>query len=84
MRQPHKNGQTHSNNSSATANEFFECAWPFCEVGASRIKGFLKIRNTYKTFKEFWKTSVTPLKDTKTVSVISHSVVFIIVTFEQI
>ena len=29
-----QNGQTHSNNSSATANEFFECVWPFCGVGA--------------------------------------------------
>ena len=27
------NGQTHSNNSSATADELFECVWPFCGVG---------------------------------------------------
>ena len=24
------NGQTHSNNSSGTAGELFECVWPFC------------------------------------------------------
>ena len=27
-------GQTYSNDLSATAYELFECAWPFCEVGA--------------------------------------------------
>ena len=36
-RQPHKNGQTHSNNSSALADKLFECVWPFCGVGASRV-----------------------------------------------
>ena len=29
-----QNGQTHSNNFSATADELFECVWPFCGVGA--------------------------------------------------
>ena len=29
-----QNGQTHSNNSSAVADELFECVWPFCEVCA--------------------------------------------------
>ena len=29
-----QNGQTHSNNSSATADELFECVSPFCKVGA--------------------------------------------------
>ena len=33
-----QNGQTHSNNSSAIAI-FFECVWPFCGVGAWRVKG---------------------------------------------
>ena len=28
-----QNGQTHSNNSSATADELFKCVWLFCEVG---------------------------------------------------
>ena len=28
-----QNGQTHSNESSATADEFFKCNWPFCGVG---------------------------------------------------
>ena len=28
------NGQTHSNNSRAVSDEFFECVWPFCVVGA--------------------------------------------------
>ena len=29
-----QNGQAHSNNSSTTAYELFECVWPFCGVGA--------------------------------------------------
>ena len=29
-----QNGQTHSNNSSATADELLECVWWFCGVGA--------------------------------------------------
>ena len=29
-----QNGQTHSNNSSATADELFERVWPFCKVDA--------------------------------------------------
>ena len=28
-----QNGQTHSNNSSAVADELFECGWLFCAVG---------------------------------------------------
>ena len=28
-----QNGQTHSNNLSARADELFECVWPFCGVG---------------------------------------------------
>ena len=28
-----QNGQTHSNNVSATADELFECVWPFCVLG---------------------------------------------------
>ena len=33
-----QNGQKHSNNSSAVADKFFECVWPFCGVGAYRVK----------------------------------------------
>ena len=33
-----QNGQTHSNKSSATADDLFECVWPFCRVGAYRVK----------------------------------------------
>ena len=29
-----QNGQTHSNNSSATADKLFECVSPFCKLGA--------------------------------------------------
>ena len=29
-----QNGQTHLNNSSTFADEFFECVWPFCGAGA--------------------------------------------------
>ena len=32
-----QNGQTHSNNSSATVDELFECVWPFCGL-ALRVK----------------------------------------------
>ena len=38
-----QNGQTHSNNSSATANEMFHCVWLFCGVGAERVKSTLNI-----------------------------------------
>ena len=31
--QTSQNGQTHSNNSPATANTLFECVWPFCGFG---------------------------------------------------
>ena len=33
-----QNGQTHSNNLSAKADELLECAWLFCGVGTSRVK----------------------------------------------
>ena len=33
-----QNGHTHSNNLSASADELFECVWPFCAVGAQRVK----------------------------------------------
>ena len=33
-----QNGQTHSNNSSARADELFECVWPFYGVGAEWVK----------------------------------------------
>ena len=29
-----ENGPTHSNNLSVTADDLFECVYPFCEVGA--------------------------------------------------
>ena len=33
-----QNGQTHSNNSSATADELFEYVWPYCRVVTQRVK----------------------------------------------
>ena len=33
-----QNGHTHSNNLSASADELFECVWPFCAVGGQRVK----------------------------------------------
>ena len=33
-----QNGQTQSNKLSAVTDELFECVWPFCGVGAWRIK----------------------------------------------
>ena len=41
-----QNGQTHSNNSSATADDLFECIWPFCMVGAYRVKNPVKTMQT--------------------------------------
>ena len=38
-----QNGQTHSNNSSATANELFDCVWLFCGVAAEGVKSTLNI-----------------------------------------
>ena len=32
-----QNGQTQSNNSSANADELFECVWPFCRIGAQKV-----------------------------------------------
>ena len=29
-----QDGQIHSNNPSAVANEFFDCVWPFCGADA--------------------------------------------------
>ena len=34
------NGETHSDNSSATADELFDCVWPFCGVGAKESERF--------------------------------------------
>ena len=36
-----QSGQTHSNNSSAVADELFECVRPFCGVAALRVKFIL-------------------------------------------
>ena len=50
------NGQTHSNNLSATVGELFECVWPFCGAGARRVKtaGNLKrMWNRYEVYKNF-------------------------------
>ena len=38
-----QNGQTHSNNSSAVVEEVFECVWPFCGVGVSRVNANNKL-----------------------------------------
>ena len=38
-----QNGQAHSNNSAAVADELFECVWPFCGVGALRVKNKRKL-----------------------------------------
>ena len=41
-----QNGQTHSNNSLAVADELFECVWPFCGIGA--------LRDKVRHLKDFW------------------------------
>ena len=33
-----QNSWTYSNNSSAVADELFECVWPLCGVGSERVK----------------------------------------------
>ena len=33
-----RNGQTHSNNSSQQSTNILGCVWPFCGVGAERVK----------------------------------------------
>ena len=43
-------GQTHSNNLSTTADELFECVWPFCAVSAWRVKIFRN--HSHYSFKE--------------------------------
>ena len=43
-----QNGQTHSNNSPAVADELFECVWPFCGIGTSRVN--------FKNIKGGWKS----------------------------
>ena len=65
-----QNGQTHSNNWSAVADELFECVWPFCEAGAlrkdifcSNFKNeiFIKLQWIFMTLKNshrYYKTSV--------------------------
>ena len=39
------NGQTHSNNLSAVAKELIECVWPFCGVGAERVKKYDQLKS---------------------------------------
>ena len=36
-----QNGQTHSNDYLTKADELFKCVWPFCGVGAERVKQHL-------------------------------------------
>ena len=40
-----QNGQTRSDNSLAQAD--FECVWPFCGVGAQRVKMTIKLVESY-------------------------------------
>ena len=48
------NGQTHSNNSSATDDELFECVWPFYEVDNLKLANIylfkVSNKNTRKRF----------------------------------
>ena len=43
-----ENGQTHSNNSSAFADELSECVWPFCRAGVWRVEQGTKSSVTIK------------------------------------
>ena len=37
-----QNGQTHSKICREIADKLFECVWPFCGIGAYRVKMFIK------------------------------------------
>ena len=50
-----QNGQTHSNNSSGVADKLFECVWPFCGIGA------LRVRNKSENAKSMWSTNLESL-----------------------
>ena len=39
------NGQTYSNNSSRTADELFECVWPFYGIGTKRVECICEINH---------------------------------------
>ena len=44
-----QNGQTHSKNLSAVADELFECVWPFCGiVGISELSEFIQNHKSLK------------------------------------
>ena len=43
-----ENDQTHSNNSSAFADELSECVWPFCRAGVWRVEQGTKSSVTIK------------------------------------
>ena len=43
-------GHTHSNNLLAKTDELFECVWPYCGVGAKKVKGI----NSRFFHKVFW------------------------------
>ena len=55
-------GQTHSNNLLATANELLEWVWPFCGVGALRVKS-VGFRPKIASLTSFWKNWKFPFKN---------------------
>ena len=57
-----QNGQIHPDNSSATADELFECVWTFCAVGALRFKGLVprKAKFILHEFTKYSKECLSP------------------------
>ena len=44
------NGQTHSNNLLAIADELLECVWPFCGIGALRVEANIEDLGRKETY----------------------------------
>ena len=59
-----QNGLTHSNNSSANCDELFETIWPFCEIGAKRVK-VIEQKNVIVTLWQ-WRMSIASYNYLKT------------------
>ena len=53
-----QNGQTHSNYSSATADELFECVCPFCAVGAKRDKIYTDVQKVKSNMKHIFRLGI--------------------------
>ena len=55
-----QNGQTHSKNSLAVADELFECIWPFRVIGALRVnlRNSLRMPTVFRNLSKFSGNSI--------------------------